>query len=95
MLKARVDANQKAIVKALRDAGMTVQHLHGVGQGCPDLVVGYSHNGKKYNVLLEIKEKDGRLTPQQIIWHSGWRGQVSVVSSAEEAVKVVLDYGKQ
>ena len=71
---------------------MTVQHLHGVGQGCPDLVVGYYHNGKKYNILLEVKEKDGKLTPQQVIWHAGWRGQVSVVSSPEEAVKTVLDY---
>ena len=41
MSAARVDANQPEIVKALRGVGATVQHLHKVGQGCPDLMVGW------------------------------------------------------
>ena len=89
---ARVDANQREIVSALRKAGMEVQHLHGIGRGCPDLLVGYSHNGRKHNVLLEVKDKGGKLTAEQVIWHASWRGQVAVVSSSEEAIKVVLDH---
>ncbi len=90
----RVDANQKSIVAALRKEGFIVQHLHKVGEGCPDILVGNSHNGKRYNVLLEIKDGDGKLTPQQVIWHAGWRGQVAVVTSPEDAIKVVYDYCK-
>lgn len=90
----RVDANQKTIVAALRAEGFIVQHLHKVGEGCPDLLVGHSHNGRRYNVLLEIKDGDGKLTPQQIIWHRGWRGQVDVVTTPQEAIKAVYDHCK-
>lgn len=90
----RVDANQKTIVAALRAEGFIVQHLHKVGEGCPDLLVGHSHNGRRYNVLLEIKDGDGKLTPQQIIWHTGWRGQVAVVTSPQQAIKAVYDHCK-
>ena len=39
---ARVDANQPELVAQLRGIpGLTVQHLHAVGAGCPDLLVGY------------------------------------------------------
>ena len=51
MTYKRVDDNQTKIVKELRGEGMTVQHLHGVHGGCPDIVVGYK--GKNY--MFEIK----------------------------------------
>ena len=38
---AKVDANQPATVKALRDAGMTVAVTSSLGKGFPDLVVGF------------------------------------------------------
>ena len=85
----RVDGNQKAIVAALRAEGFVVQHLHKVGEGCPDLLIGHSVNGRPYNVLLELKDKDGKLTPQQVIWHAGWRGQVAVVNNAKDAIDAV------
>lgn len=83
----RVDENQKQIVQVLRREGMTVQHLHAVGKGCPDLLVGW----KGKNVLLEIKDgvKSWKLTPDQIIWHHNWQGQVCVATSAENAVQEV------
>jgi hypothetical protein len=87
----RVDGNQKAIVAALREEGFIVQHLHKVGEGCPDLLIGHSHNGRRYNVLLEIKDGDGKLTAQQVIWHAGWRGQVAVVNNAKDAIIAVYD----
>lgn len=90
----RVDANQKDIVAALREAGFSVQHLHKVGEGCPDIVVGNTVGGKRYNVLLEIKEGDGKLTAQQVIWHHSWRGQVAIVKTPEEAIKAVKDASK-
>jgi hypothetical protein len=48
---AKVDANQREVVAALRGAGATVQLLHAVGEGCPDLLVGYRGG----NYLLEVK----------------------------------------
>lgn len=91
MRAAKVDDNQKEIVKALRNMGCSVQHLHSVGAGCPDLLVGY----KGFNILLEVKDgnkspSQQKLTPDQIIWHRDWRGHVDVVNSSEQAILAVL-----
>ena len=89
-LKAKVDGNQADIVEALRSAGATVQHLHQLGQGCPDLLIGF----RDRNYLLEIK--DGRLSPsrrrltaQEADWARAWRGQVTVVESVQEALGAI------
>ena len=87
----RVDKNQREIVEGLRNEGYSVQHLHKVGEGCPDIIVGHNHKGVKYNFLIEIKEGDGKLTPQQVIWHSCWRGQAAIVRNLEDAKKVIQD----
>ena len=91
MRAAKVDDNQKEIVKALRTLGCSVQHLHNVGAGCPDLLVGY----KGFNILLEVKDgnkspSQQKLTPDQVIWHRDWRGHVNVVNSSEQAIIAVL-----
>ena len=87
---AKVDANQREVVAALRDAGATVQLLHAVGEGCPDLLVGY----KGLNMLLEVKDGSKppsaqKLTPQQEIWHRDWRGHRVVVNSPEAALGAI------
>jgi len=87
---AKVDGNQTEIVKALRSVGCSVQSLATVGDGCPDLLVGY----RSANILLEVK--DGSLSPSrreltedQEQWHSFWRGRVHIVTSVEEALFAV------
>ncbi|KAF0675095.1 hypothetical protein [Profundibacterium mesophilum] len=87
---AKVDRNQAEIVAALRGVGATVQPLHGVGQGCPDLLVGY----RRANILIEVK--DGLLPPsaralndRQVEWHRDWRGTVTTVKSVDEALAVI------
>lgn len=87
---ARVDDNQREIVAALRAAGATVQPLHAVGQGCPDLLVGF----RGFNLLVEVK--DGKkwasqrvLTDRQKEWHGGWKGTVAVVEDAPAALAVL------
>ncbi len=67
---ARTDGNQRAIVKALRKAGASVETLHMVGKGVPDLLVGIG--GKTF--LVEVKNDKGTLTPDQVRWHGEWRG---------------------
>jgi hypothetical protein len=88
--RAKPDGNQTEIVKALRDAGASVQLLSMVGDGCPDLLVGF--RGRNY--LLEVK--DGRLppsarklTPDQKDWHEAWRGQARVVTNLFEALEAI------
>jgi len=88
--KPRTDANQAAIVNALRRAGATVQILAGVGQGCPDLLVGVHGD----NRLLEVKDgakspSRRRLTPDEARWQAEWRGEVVTVASVDEALTVV------
>lgn len=87
---AKVDDNQDEIVTALRMVGASVQPLHQVGQGCPDLLVGI--RGK--NILLEVK--DGRkppssrgLTDAQLRWHMLWSGQKAIVNNVEEALQAI------
>ena len=82
---AKTDSNQADIVKALRKAGCSVQSLHDVGRGVPDLLVG--RNGVNY--LLEVKSEDGKLTPVQDIWHKKWRGQALIVRNPKDALRVV------
>ena len=87
---AKVDSNQAEIMQALRKAGASVQPLHGVGMGCPDLLVGFRGS----NLLMEIKDGDKvpsaqKLTSWQEKWHRVWGGQACVVTSAEDALAVL------
>lgn len=83
--RPRIDNNHADIVASLRVIGCSVLSLAGNANGCPDILVGW--RGK--NLLLEIKGPKGSLTPDQVIWRDQWRGQSAVVTSLEEAVKVL------
>ena len=83
--RAKVDANQAKIVHGLRQAGRSVQPLHQIGKGCPDLLVGFG--GK--NFLLEIKDNSkSKFTPAQLVFTSLWRGQWARVETIEQALEV-------
>jgi hypothetical protein len=85
-----VDANQAAIVKELRAYGCSVTHLHGVGDGCPDLLIGiHGRTG-----LIEVKtpaaakRQDNDKTTDQIMWWADWKGgPVSIVSDIDGALR--------
>jgi Holliday junction resolvase len=90
---ARVDANQAEVVKALRKAGCSVRSLASVGDGMPDLLVGYG----RVNVLLEVKDgskplSKQRLTKDERAFFMSWRGFVRIVNNAEGAVQAVIDH---
>ena len=86
-LRGKVDANQPAIVKALRAVGASVTSLADLGDGCPDLLVGF----RGRTVLMELKASlQDTLTTQEIDWHCRWRGSaLCVVRSVEEAIGAV------
>ena len=75
---------------ALRQVGASVQLIHTLGGGVPDLLVGF----RCQNYLLEVK--DGakspgarKLTPAEVEWLSTWRGHVAVVCSSADALAVL------
>lgn len=78
------DGPRAEIVKALRDAGCSVDLLPG-GKGRPDLLIG--HAG--VNWLLEVKALKGKLKAAQVVWHAVWRGQVATVRTVDEALVAV------
>ena len=85
-LKARIDGNQQQIVAALRRAGATVEHLHQVGKGVPDLLVGYRHR----TYLLECKPPKGKLTKDEARWIQTWLGgTVYIVRSELDAYAAI------
>jgi len=77
---AKVDANQTAIIKALREIGATVFSLAGVHNGCPDLLVGIGMQ----TYLVEVKDGNKppsarQLTPDQAKFVSTWEGSPVVI----------------
>ena len=79
---ARTDANQQAIIDALRKVGATVQPLHRQGEGVPDLLVAY----RLRNYLIEVKLPGEDLNARQRVWFEGWKGQACVAHSPQEAL---------
>lgn len=87
---ARVDANQIDIVRTLRGAGASVQSLAAHGQGVPDILVGF----RGLNFLMEIKDSakqpsKRQLTVDESQWHQAWQGQIAVVLTPLDALKVI------
>jgi hypothetical protein len=91
---ARIDDNQKEIVKALRQVGCEVLSLAPIGSGCPDLLVGY----RGHLHLMEVKDgskppSQRVLTPLEKIFHDRWTAvadwQIHVVYSMEDALVAI------
>jgi hypothetical protein len=89
MTRRRVDRNQVAIVKVLRDMGAQVFVTSSVGHGFPDLVVGW----KGAVALVEIKFGDETLTPDELEFHN--RFHVEIVRSVEQARDLILEWGME
>lgn len=90
----RRDANEPAIVEALRGIGCTVGYGDWV-----DLIVGRTlPNGEKRTYLLEVKDgdkpKSGRkLKPSQEKLLAEWKGHYTVVLNVDQALKAVCPNG--
>lgn len=89
-MRGRTDANQSLIVRELRKIGATVQSLADLGDGTPDLVVGF----RGINTLIEVKDwkqvpSKQKLTPAEKKWHTGWQGQVAIAMTPDEALRLI------
>lgn len=87
----KLDANHNEIVNALRSCGASVVSLASVGNGVPDLLVGF--NGR--TCLLEVKDGSKPpshqcLTDAQSDFISKWRGSsIAIVNSVDGALRVL------
>lgn len=84
---ARRDSNEKNIVRYLERCGASVVQLD--DPGICDLLVGFN----SINILIEIKNEKGKLTPAQVKFFETWQGQKAVVRSIKDAKQVLRDIG--
>ena len=87
---ARIDANQRIIVKVLRLMGYSVAITSAVGKGFPDIVVG---TGKK-NFLFEIKDGNKYASQQKLTlaeqdFCDSWKGQYHAITCLDDAIKII------
>ena len=84
----RTDKNQALIIAGFQLHGAEVQSLAGVGNGCPDLLVGY----KGRWILVEVKGRLGKLRPTQEAWMErfGEGGQIAVARDAGDVPEILV-----
>lgn len=92
-MRRRTDANQNEIVDGLRALGATVHVTSNVGDGFPDIVVGF----RGYNWLFEIKDGNKppskrRLTPDERKFLQTWKGSTAVIKDLGEAIEYLVGY---
>ncbi len=87
--RGRVDDNQAAIVKELRQIpGFSVAVTSSLGGGFGDIVVGL----RKFNGIYEIKDPAKeparrKLTKDEETFHKAWFGHIEVVETTAEIVR--------
>lgn len=84
----RPDDNQSEIVADLRAIGATVAILSKVGNGVPDLLVGW----RGVNYLFEVKNLEGRgarITPAEFVFHRDWKGQADIANNTQDIMKII------
>lgn len=89
----RTDSNHAEITLAFRGQGASVFSLHAVGDGCPDLLVGFAG----VTALVEVKKPfgpkgggGGKLTDDQLDFRARWRGApVHVVRTLEDVGRLL------
>jgi Holliday junction resolvase len=81
----RRDANEPAIVEALRAQGFVVDHIN--GKGVPDLLV--SKGGAMW--LVEVKTPKGGFKPAQEEWRERFRGPAPItLRTVDDALRFQL-----
>lgn len=85
---AKVDLNQKQIVRELRALGFSVRHTHTIGQGFPDLVIGMGG----ITMLVEVKQEGETLTPDEREFFDTWGGAVIIGYSTEQIAADFASY---
>ena len=80
---ARLDANQHAIIAALRARGVWCHSTASQGFGYPDAITWWRGEWR----LLEIKSEDGNLTDWELAFAEHCPGEIHVVRSVADALR--------
>ena len=90
----KVDKNQAAVDKTLRDNRADVYLLHMVGKCIPDLLVSYEGHTKGHTILIEVKDGVNKVfTPDQLKFIATWKGgPLHRVNNEQEALEVLNLY---
>lgn len=88
--RGRTDRNHPQIVRELRVEGVSVVSTADMGDGFPDIVCGV----REQNYMFEIKDplekpSKRKLTDDELCWHKQWRGQVHVIETSEDALRIM------
>jgi hypothetical protein len=83
---SRIDGTQVEIVECARKFGASVLPLFRLGQGAPDILVGY----RSQNIMVEIKTENGKLNERQEKFRDEWKGQYAVVHNTHEMLSLLL-----
>lgn len=86
-LPAKRDGNHDELARLFGQLGCSVFEAHATGDGFTDLVVGCMG----ITLLVEIKTDAGTLTPVQEVFHRDWRGQLAVVRTREDVIRLVTE----
>ena len=86
----RLDANHSELVDAFRSMGCSVLSLAGLGNGCPDIVVGLGG----IQVMVEIKDGSRppsarKLTPDEARFRGSWTGGYKIVEDMDGVKETV------
>ena len=81
--KAKRDESEKDIVKALRAAGATVYLM----DKPLDLLVG--HNGATFLAEVKNPDKASKLNDKQAKFVKEWRGQVDILRTPEDGLRMI------
>ena len=82
---AKRDANEPEIIRAFKARGWSVQQVS--ERGCPDLLVGRG----RVLLLVEVKGKGAKLTPDQRTWFEAWQGPLPVIVRSVSDVDVLTE----
>ena len=85
---ARVDANHKEVVDEFRRLGCSVLDMSRLGDGAPDLLIGYGG----VSILVEVKDglkppSKSTLNNDQLQWWMNWRENPRVVRNLEQVAE--------
>lgn len=89
-LRSRVDDNQRDITQTLRQLNISVAITSKLGDGFPDLVLGYDG----HNYLIELKDfkkpkSQKKLTDCEAQFLRVWQGQYAVCETLSDILKAI------
>ena len=88
---ARVDQNHSEMKDHFERLGCKVADAARLGGGFPDFVVSLH----KQTVLVEIKSKDGKLSPEQERFHREWKGEIYEARTLDDVIAIVAAMKKR